>query len=90
MAEPKKLYVVEVSYRGYDSTLDRRIEKAAGRPSDGSGAYLSTLPWRDLTWDYTVKRYAEALVKRLKAARITHRCGKKIEKIKVQLHVYED
>lgn len=58
-----------------NDALETKIEKLAGRRSDGSG-YSFFDGTRDLNWQFARKSYAEKLVSKIKAAKLR---GVKVE-----------
>lgn len=61
-------YIVEAVYAFTGSfAYDKRLAKAVGRDSDGSGAGMGE---RDNRWYYKRKFAAKAALKRIRAARI--------------------
>lgn len=61
----KTRHSLEVCYSGYDQTLDRIIEKAVGRPTEGSGMSMLT-GMRDVRFDFKTEKSALAAAYRVK------------------------
>ena len=62
-------YVVQATYTGVPDERDKRLGKAVGRPSDGSG-YAFGSKKRDNHWYYKRASAADAALKRIRAAKI--------------------
>ncbi len=60
-------YTVTAIYSGYNSEVDAKLYKAAGRSSDGSGCGMGE---RDHDWEFTNKSAADKCVKNLKKLKL--------------------
>ena len=60
-------YVLYASYKGRDPKCDRRLEKAAGKRSSGSG-YSVMSGERDFDWEFKEKTAAKRAQKRVQKA----------------------
>jgi hypothetical protein len=80
----KEMYTLRASYKGgTDEKFDRKLEKAAGKRSDGSG-YAFGPRERDLQWDYEIRPAAKNAEKRVKKA------GKGRAKVEVRTESMEE
>lgn len=60
-------WLVEVEYRGYNPSMDRKLEKAAKRSVGAAGFGFG---YRDMSWYFKTKIGAENCLKRIKASNI--------------------
>lgn len=78
MAKKKTFWVLNVSYLGFDSDYDRKLEKIVGRVSVGSGFGLGG---RDLDWDFYQAPAALAKAKLLRRKEGRHLLSLSLEKL---------
>lgn len=77
MKKPKKIFLLSVSYKGYNTDLDRLIEKTVGKEAGGTGFCFAN-ELRDLSFDFDSKEKAEKISNLLKK-----KLGKQIDRTEI-------